>query len=118
MKTCIGFVRARYEASAWKPCGKRPLAGEVLCANHRDGLDSALLGIMAMEQRACLEKRGARRISTRVGHAKRLGGKSRRPSGSNRTRRSRVPLPLMTEDANRNEGAGVEEINQAAMRTA
>jgi len=94
MKTCIGFVRARNEASAWKPCGKRPVEGELLCANHRDGLDSALLGIMAMEQRATLEKRGARRISIRVGHAKRRGGKSRRPSGSNRTRQARVPQTL------------------------
>jgi hypothetical protein len=93
MKTCIGFVRARTEASAWKACGKRPLAGELLCANHRDALDSAMLGIMELEQRACLEKANAKRRCTRVGHAKRRGGKPRRPSGSNRTRQPRVPLP-------------------------
>jgi hypothetical protein len=118
MKTCIGFVRARNEASAWKPCGKHPLTGEMLCADHRDGLDSALLGIMAMEQRATLEKRGARRISIRVGHAKCRGGKSRRPSGSNRTRQPRVPLPLVSDDATRREGANVGETVQAVTQIA
>jgi hypothetical protein len=118
MKTCIGFVRARNEASAWKPCGKQPLAGEMLCANHRDGLDSALLGIMAMEQRSTLEKCGARRISIRVGHAKRRGGKSRRPSGSNRTRQPRVPLPLVSDDATRRVGVDVEETVQTITQIA
>jgi hypothetical protein len=118
MKTCIGFVRARNEASAWKPCGKHPLAGELLCANHRDGLDSALLGIMAMEQRAALEKRGARRISIRVGHAKRRGGKSRRPSGSNRTRQPRVPLSFVAQDATPREGAAVEGSTQTVTQIA
>jgi hypothetical protein len=86
MTNCIGFVRARYEASAWKPCGKQTQGGELLCANQRDALDSALLGIMELEQRAYVEKRGVKRRCTGVGHAKRRGGKSRRPSGSNRTR--------------------------------
>jgi hypothetical protein len=93
MKTCIGYVRARYGRSAWKPCGRRPRAGELLCANHRDALDSAMLGIMELDQRADLEKAGAKKSRTRVGHARRRGGKSRRPSGSNRTRPARAPLP-------------------------
>ena len=94
MKICVGYVRARCAESAWKPCGKRALEGERLCAGHRDALDSALLGIMDLEQRACAEQAGAKRRRTRVGHAKRRGGKPRRPSGSNRTRPSRVPLPM------------------------
>jgi hypothetical protein len=86
MKTCIGFVRARDAASAWKPCGKASLAGDRLCARHRGALDSGLLGIMALEQREAAKKSKSRQISTRVGHARRRGGKPRRPSGSNRTR--------------------------------
>ena len=92
MKLCIGFVRARYQTSAWKPCAKAAMDGELLCANHRDALDSALLGITELEQRACIEKADAQRLSTRVGHAQRRGGKPRRPGGSNRTRQARVPL--------------------------
>jgi hypothetical protein len=103
MNICVGYVRARYAASAWKPCGKRALAGEALCASHRDALDSALLGIMDLEQRACAEKAGAKRRRTRVGHAKRRGGKPRRPSGSNRTRPSRVPLPVVKDGAGNGE---------------
>jgi hypothetical protein len=40
MKTCIGFVRARNEASAWKPCWKRRVEGELLCASHREEVES------------------------------------------------------------------------------
>jgi hypothetical protein len=109
MKTCAGFVRARDEARAWKRCGRRPLRGDQLCSSHRDALDSALLGIMEMDQRALAEKCAARKSSLSVGHAKSCGGKSRRPSGSNRTRLERVPLPIDGEGLERNEGAGLEQ---------
>jgi hypothetical protein len=119
MNICVGYVRARYAASAWKPCGKRALAGEALCASHRDALDSALLGIMELEQRAWAEKAGAKRRRTRVGHAKRRGGKPRRPSGSNRTRPSRVPLPAMKDgEANGEVTSGREESGAAGYAVA
>lgn len=106
-------MRARDEARAWKRCGRRPLRGDPLCASHRDAIDSAVLGILELDQRAMAEKRIARKSSPCVGHAKSCGGKSRRPSGSNRTRLERVPLPIGGEGLERNEGVGFEQTQRA-----
>jgi len=118
MKTCAGFVRARAEARAWKRCGRRPLGGDQLCASHRDAIDSALLGILEMDQRAMAEEGVAANSSPRVGHAKSCGGKSRRPSGSNRTRPERVPLPAGGEGLARVEGEGLEQTQRAGGESA
>lgn len=68
--------------------------GDRLCVRHRDSLDSALLGILEADQREAARTSKVRRVYTRVGHARRRGGKPRRPSGSNRTRQVRAPLPF------------------------
>src|SRR5271154_943972 len=127
MTTCIGFVRARNEASAWKPCGKPSLEGDRMCCKHRDALDSTLLGLMAWEQREAEEKSRQKRSSPLVGHAQRCGGKSRRPSGSNRTRQACVPLPPILgavlsgecieerSSEHRTEAAEIEEANSKSI---
>jgi hypothetical protein len=53
-----------------------------------------VLGILDQETRMAALKRGAEQLFTCVGHAQGRGGKPRRPSGSNRTRRARVPQAL------------------------
>jgi hypothetical protein len=94
MKTCIGFVRTRCGVSAWRRCEKAAGVGDRLCSQHREALDAAVLGILDQETRMAALKRGAEQLFTCVGHAQGRGGKPRRPSGSNRTRRARVPQAL------------------------
>jgi hypothetical protein len=48
MAVCIGFVRSRLSGSAWTRCRQRASRGR-LCAEHRDGLDGALLGMIKFE---------------------------------------------------------------------
>jgi hypothetical protein len=94
MKKCIGFVRVRDGMSAWVRCENRAETSDRLCADHREALDSAMLGILDAESRMAALKKSAEQLFTCAGHAKRCGGKSRRPSGSNRTRQARVPQTL------------------------
>ena len=48
MAVCVGFVRSQSSTSAWTRCARRALRGR-LCAEHRDGLDGALLGMLKFE---------------------------------------------------------------------
>jgi len=48
MAVCVGFVRSQSSTSAWTRCARRAVRGR-LCAEHRDGLDGALLGILKFE---------------------------------------------------------------------
>jgi hypothetical protein len=78
MCVCVGFVRSRF-LQGWIPCKRQAASGEVLCSEHRDALDSALLGIMEFEQVYELRKHlkaKAEIDSTYAGHTKRRGGKN------------------------------------------
>jgi hypothetical protein len=68
--------------------------GDRLCSQHREALDSAVLGILDQETRMAALKSSAEVLFTCAGQAQGRGGKPRRPSGSNRTRRARVPQTL------------------------
>jgi len=46
MATCIGFVRSHLSKNSWAPCTRPATRREQLCAEHRDGLDGALLGML------------------------------------------------------------------------
>jgi len=80
--------------SAWAPCGNPAVPCDRLCAGHREALDSAMLGILDAEVRKAALKKRAEELFTCAGQAQGPGGKPRRPSGSNRTRRARVPQTL------------------------
>ena len=46
MATCIGFVRSHLSKNSWAPCTRPAVRRGQLCAEHRDGLDGALLGML------------------------------------------------------------------------
>ena len=46
MATCIGFVRSHFSKNSWAPCTRPAVRRGQLCAEHRDGLDGALMGIL------------------------------------------------------------------------
>jgi hypothetical protein len=50
MAVCIGFVRSHLSKSAWTRCARKAARRERLCAEHRDGLDGALLGMVKFEE--------------------------------------------------------------------
>ena len=50
MAVCIGFVRSQISESAWTRCARKAARGGRLCAEHRDGLDGALLGMLKFEE--------------------------------------------------------------------
>jgi hypothetical protein len=82
VSVCVGFVRSRF-LQGWIPCKRQATSGEVLCSEHRDALDSALLGIMEIEQLCEVQKhlkRKKKRDSTYAGHAKYRGGKNDAPA--------------------------------------
>jgi len=81
MPRCTLFVRARF-SSGWSPWPRPALKGDVLCGGHRDASNSALLGIMELEQAQQFQKqpRSGRRSFSHAGHAKRRGGKNDAPA--------------------------------------
>jgi len=50
MAVCIGFVRSQLSKSAWTRCARKAAWRGQLCAEHRDGLDGALLGMLKFEE--------------------------------------------------------------------
>ena len=50
MAVCIGFVRSQISESAWTRCARKAARRGRLCAEHRDGLDGALLGMLKLEE--------------------------------------------------------------------
>ena len=56
MAVCVGFVRSQSSTSAWTRCARRAVRGR-LCAEHRDGLDGALLGMLKFEELLALTLR-------------------------------------------------------------
>src|SRR5271168_988709 len=53
MAVCVGFVRSQISTGAWTRCARRAVRGR-LCAEHRDGLDGALLGMLKFEELVAL----------------------------------------------------------------
>ena len=73
---CVGMAPVGRAASAWTRCGRRALAGEILCARHRDALNGVVLGILQREQAAAEKKARSRRGLPCAGHTRRRGGKT------------------------------------------
>jgi hypothetical protein len=49
MAVCVGFVRSQSSTSARSRCARQGVRGR-LCAEHRDGLDGALMGMLKFEE--------------------------------------------------------------------
>jgi hypothetical protein len=47
---CIGFVRSQSSKSAWTRCARPAAQRGRLCAEHRDSVDGALLGMLEIER--------------------------------------------------------------------
>jgi hypothetical protein len=50
MAVCVAFVRSQISTSAWTGCARPALRRGRLCAEHRDGLDGALMGMLRFEE--------------------------------------------------------------------
>jgi hypothetical protein len=50
MAVCIAFVRSQSSTSAWTRCARPTAAWGGLCAEHRDSVDGALLGMLGFEE--------------------------------------------------------------------
>jgi hypothetical protein len=50
MAVCVGFVRSQLSTSAWTRCVRPAMRRGRLCAEHRDGLDGALMGKLKFEE--------------------------------------------------------------------
>ncbi len=93
----MGFVRS--------PCGRAGVrargqasSGEVLCSEHRDALDAALLAIIKIEQvhemgKSLRHRRERKSNCTHAGHRKRRGEK-KMPEGLEIGRSNREPAVL------------------------
>lgn len=53
MAVCVGFVRSQSFTSAWTRRARRAVRGR-LYAEHRDGLDGALLGMLKFQELVAL----------------------------------------------------------------
>jgi hypothetical protein len=50
MAVCVGFVRSQLSTGAWTRCVRPAMRRGRLCAEHRDGLDGALMGMLKFEE--------------------------------------------------------------------
>jgi hypothetical protein len=50
MAVCVGFVRSQLSGSAWTRCARKAARPGRLCAEHRDALDGALMGMLKLEE--------------------------------------------------------------------
>ena len=77
MPLCIALVHSHKHDSGWAPCAREAIPRSLLCADHRDAIDGALLGYYFMLETRHAEKyqrEKARRERMSIGDALRRKG--------------------------------------------
>lgn len=94
---CVALVHSRTHEDLWTPCVRAAQPGGVLCREHRDALDGALLGLESSDVVPRSQPASYRYILAEPGPVPRGGGGAAKTSASDFARsrphltRSSVP---------------------------